>query len=183
MSLKILSVNCRGLHGDDKRINFFKCLKEMNYDIYCLQDTHFTTTLVDNIKKSWKGTWFFSCNSSTKRGVAIIFGKALKIFDVETKTDLENGNYVMVKFNTKIRKSILLCSVYGPNEDNPSFYNKLQENLKSFKCESVILCGDFNLVLNPDLEYENYVGQTINFGARECVKTLMKDENLVDIFS
>lgn len=45
-----------------------------------------------------------------------------------------------------------LAVIYGPNEDNPSFYNMVSEAISNFKNDNVILVGDFNLVLNPDKE-------------------------------
>ena len=53
--LKILSLNCRGLHGNNKRRDLFNYLKDLKYHIYCLQDTHFTKDQEQKIYAQWNG--------------------------------------------------------------------------------------------------------------------------------
>ena len=72
-SLKILSVNCRGLHCKKKRLSVFKYLQSLKHNIYCLQDTHFTHDMYRNIYSEWGSEIYLSNNKSNKRGVAILF--------------------------------------------------------------------------------------------------------------
>lgn len=181
MSLKILSANCQGLGGINKRrdvLNHFKREKCM-YDIYCLQDTHFTSKMQKDVKKMWHGKCFFSFFSSHSRGVAILFNKKFVGTVSREKTD-PGGNYLMLELTVR-GKNFLLCSLYGPNKDTPVFYETLQANIESFNCERVIICGDFNLVLNPELDYFNYK-RTNNCKARQKVLKLIEDNDFVDIF-
>jgi exonuclease III len=46
--VKFLTVNCQGLGNIEKRKDVFPFLKSKNYDIYCLQDTHFTSEIEKN---------------------------------------------------------------------------------------------------------------------------------------
>lgn len=186
MSLKILSVNCNGVRGSknktktkNKRDSVFKYLKEMDYDIYCLQETHFTKDFENTVKEEWDGTWFFSHNTNRSSGVAILFTKAAAFGD-KNYCDVK-GRCLMIEFCTE-KKWYLLCCIYGYNEDKPDFYKNLLEKINEFSCENVIICGDFNLVLNPKLDYENHSNLDRNIRARKEVLTLMKEKNLVDIF-
>ena len=54
--IRIMSYNVQGLQSTEKRIAVFKYIKNKNYDIYCLQDTHFT---VENEKQ------IIDCNSNS----------------------------------------------------------------------------------------------------------------------
>ena len=47
--INILSVNCQGLGNKNKCLDIFSYLKQKNYNIYCLQDTHFTAENENNI--------------------------------------------------------------------------------------------------------------------------------------
>ena len=38
--------------------------------------------------------------------------------------------------------------MYAPNEDNPQFFEDIFNHLEVFKCEEIIVGGDFNLVLD-----------------------------------
>lgn len=102
MSLKILSANCRSLEGHEKRKEVFDYLKEMNYDIYCLQETRFVSDMEKTVKKDWGGDCFFSCSGSGSRGVAILFRKAFAVENIKKDTD---GNYLLLQFTTEEKKS------------------------------------------------------------------------------
>lgn len=56
MSLKILSANCRGLNSVKKRTDVLNHLsKNYKYDVYYLQDTHFTLGMEEGIEEMWGG--------------------------------------------------------------------------------------------------------------------------------
>ena len=49
--LKILSFNVQGLGGIKKQKDVFNYLQNKNFDILCLQDTHFTSDQKNTYKK------------------------------------------------------------------------------------------------------------------------------------
>ena len=75
----------------------------------------------------------------------------------------------------------LLVNVYGPNRDNPEFYEKLSLDIKKLGCTNLILTGDWNLVLDPSKDYENYKSIN-NLKAQEKLINLITDLNLCDIW-
>lgn len=183
MSLKILSANCNGLGGVKKQDSLFRYLKELQFDIYCLQDTRFSPEKENDIEERWGGKCFFSSVSAStaSRGVAILFKENFSGTVSGEKKD-PNGNYLMLEL-TVLEKGFLLCSIYGPNRDDPSFYKNVYKDINKmeFGCERVILCGDFNLVLNTDIDYINYEHEN-NSSARKQVLKLIEDNNLIDVF-
>lgn len=76
---------------------------------------------------------------------------------------------------------VSLAVIYGPNEDNPGFYNMVSEAINNFKNDNIILVGDFNLVLNPDKDYHNYK-HINNAKARDKLLEINSHHNLSDIF-
>ena len=58
--LKILTYNVQGLGGISKRTDIFDVLKNLNFDIYCLQETYFTETEKHLIRHLWNGECLFS---------------------------------------------------------------------------------------------------------------------------
>ena len=94
-------------------------LKDKKPDILCLQDTHWLSTDIKEIKKIWEGECILNGNRSNSRGVAILLGKNFEYKMSEIKSD-EVGN--MISVSLKIDPfSLKLINVYGPNKDSPDF--------------------------------------------------------------
>ena len=66
-----------------------------------------------------------------------------------------HGNYIVANLEI-CEVNIKLVNIYGPNSDSPSFFKKIQEILVSNEQEYIIICGDFNIALNPTLDTYNY---------------------------
>ena len=78
-----------------------------------------------------------------------------------------------------IKKQHILANIYGPNENKPQFYKNLKQKTDEFETENVIICGDWNLVLDPSLDTENC--KTIyNPNARSVVLSLLDNMDYTD---
>ena len=53
------------------------------------------------------------------------------------------------------------------------------QKVVEFENEQVIMCGDWNLVVNADKDYDNYL-HINNPRAREVVVNLLQDDNFKD---
>ena len=49
-------------------------------------------------------------------------------------------------------KHLTLVNICGPNEDSPEFYRKIADITEKFGNETCILCGDFNLVQDHEID-------------------------------
>lgn len=76
---------------------------------------------------------------------------------------------------------VTIINIYGPNSDTPTFYDMVRDVLLDFDNEYIFLCGDFNLVLNPSIDTENYKGIS-NPKARDKLLEIMSDLQLSDYF-
>lgn len=74
---------------------------------------------------------------------------------------------------------VTLISIYGPNIDDPNFYNQLNEVLDEFQTATIIICGDWNLVQNQQLDTKFYVRNN-NVKARAKVDTIKQEYDLCD---
>ena len=178
-SLKILSVNCQGLGDHSKRKDVFNYLRAKNYNIYCLQDTHFTVENEKNIRSLWGFECFFSSFNSNSRGVSVMFNNNFEFKVLKEKKDV-NGNYLVLDLIVDTLK-LTLVSIYAPNTDCPNFFDNIMSIVDDFGNESYVICGDFNLVLHPYIDCCNYL-HVNNPKARDKVLEIIDDRCLIDPF-
>ena len=69
----------------------------------------------------------------------ILSSKFLNNFPVE-------GSFVIADVKTE-GKILTLANIYAPNDDNPTFFKNVLNQLTSFECGEIVLGGDYNLVL------------------------------------
>ena len=80
-----------------------------------------------------------SMNSS--RGVGILISKKIK-HEVRVVISDPDDNFLLL--DTIINdKRLTLGAVYGPNEDDMAFYDRLRQGILTVKNESVIIGGDW----------------------------------------
>ena len=88
---------------------------------------------------------------TNSRGVAILLNNNFEYEVLKDKT----GNFLnlLLKLSSM---TINLITLYVPNNDFPSFFEEIQTLLENESADYNILCGDFNVALNPDLDTCNY---------------------------
>ena len=79
MLLKCASYNVNGLRKTQKRKSIFYFLKQRNYDIIFLQETHSCYNDEKLWQYEWGGKLFFSHGQNNSEGVAILIKQSLKI--------------------------------------------------------------------------------------------------------
>lgn len=99
----------------------------MQYNIICLQDTHFTEENEHMIRNEWGYQCLFNSYKSNSRGVAIFFKNNFE-FKIFKERKEPNGNFIAVEIGVENLK-ITLINLYSPNEDNPFFYNLVSETI------------------------------------------------------
>lgn len=157
----------------------FYHMRSKKFQIYCLQDTHFTDKLEPYIRSEWGGEVIFNSFTSNARGVCILFNNDFEYKVHKVKRDL-GGNSLILDLEIE-GKRVTLINLYGPNEDSPEFYQTLVEGIEDFDNDTRIICGDFNLVQDQDLDTYNYV-HINNPKARDYVLSMKEELNLVDPF-
>lgn len=175
--IKIASVNCQGLHTSSKRQDVLNFYKKQGYSILCLQDTHFTSEIEPFIETQWGYKCIFNSFRSNSRGVCLLFNNNFE-FKIHNEIKDNEGNLLAIDITIEENR-VTIINIYGPNYDSPCFYEEVRDIFLNLDNDYFILCGDFNLALNPVLDTENYINVN-NPKARDKVLELMKDLQLVE---
>ena len=130
-------------------------------------------------KKTGGGDILFSHGSSAARGACILFSRKLHWIINSTTIDTE-GRYVIADIEIKgIR--LIMTNMYAPNDDNPTFFLNLSQKIEDFSNENQIIGGDFNLVLNINMD-KRHGRQTTNFKSQEVLRNWCEQTDLIDIW-
>ena len=130
--------------------------------------------MVSYIQSEWGFNIYLAGFQSNKRGVMILLNQN---FEKEACHALKypNGNYIILEIKIK-DQTITLVNLYGPNVDRPMFYEDIiKQKIKEFDNDNVIIYGDFNLVMDPDLDTENYK-HVNNPKSRIVVKYVLEEQ-------
>jgi len=173
------SVSNRGLADDSKRRDVLKYLRGKKPDIILLQDIHVNHCKVNRFILEWGLQGLVAPGTSLSRGVAILFNNTFE-YKIKEDNRCPLGNYVLANVCI-LEQNVMLGSVYGKHDDDPGFHRNLFLQLGNMGNDEMILERDWNLVINPDLNYKNY-RNTNNKQARLIVLEEMEHLGLVDIW-
>ena len=178
-NIKVLSANCQGLRNHEKRFDVLSYFKEEKVNILCLQDTHLIESDIKALKTIWDGDIYLSGNKTNSRGVAVLLSSDFEHKTISTNIDKE-GNFLNIVLQLSTF-TLNLTTLYGPNQDNARFFEHIQPLLENDSADYNIVCGDFNLVLDPNLDTYNYKHLN-NPNSRKSVLKIMNDNDLCDLF-
>ena len=88
--LNLVTINVQGLRDKHKRLEVFQTLRNENYDVIAIQETHCDSAAEEDWKGEWEGESVWTTYSHDKAGVAFLFNPNLDIKILEKKSD-ENG--------------------------------------------------------------------------------------------
>ena len=174
----ITSLNTRGLREQQSRKELFYWLTQQNTDITCLQETHSTIEDETTWKLQTNGEIYFSHGTSQSRGTCIIVNKK-HIDNVKPVYTDDDGRVCIVQFS-KNDKTFLIVNIYAPNVDDPTFFENVLNIINENEVKEIIICGDFNLVLNPDLDRTDC--NRYKPRAYEVLKKAIEEIELVDLW-
>ena len=180
--IRIGSFNCRGLGNFQKRRDVLNYLKGSGLHILFLQDIHCEANKENRFRNIWGRDILIAGFSNNARGVAILTN-SIDISFSETKLD-NCVNFIITKAKVNNEMDLILANVYGPNTDNPAFYQEVEDICNTIRGDSeipIILAGDFNVALDFALDTENYERHN-NPRSREKLGSTMGYLSLIDVF-
>ncbi|MCG8432288.1 MAG: endonuclease/exonuclease/phosphatase family protein, partial [Candidatus Omnitrophica bacterium] len=134
-----------------------------------------------NTENKWEHEWgykaFFSSHKGNSRGVAILFNNTFS-YDLQGIDTDNEGRIILLKLTINDQK-IAIVNVYGPNTDDPVFYQLLKGKLESLDDMQLILGGDFNVVQDYTIDTSHITGKN-NPKAQEAVLEMKHDLDLYD---
>lgn len=176
--VKFTSWNCRGLNKIAKIKQVMSMITFLQSKIVFLQETHLLSGDIYKIRRRWQGQVFSAPYTTHARGFMILIHKSVPFQIYNVIGDLAD-RYIMVQ-GTLLSENINLINVYGPNEDDPKFYNNLFLTISNLSGHYVI-AGDFNCTLDLSRDRSSGFDNT-HTRSRKTIHHFIKDLNLLDIW-
>ena len=179
IDIKICSLNVRGLRNALKRRCIFNWIRDSDFNLILLQETHSTP----DVERCWCNEWGykieFSHGSSASAGVCILFKPSASFEVLNVDRDIKGRLLcISVKINDVF---FTIVNVYGPNNDEHMFFDNLHSFLGDKGEEPFIIGGDFNTVINPKLDrYPNSIQNHPKCNA--SLQNIITDLELLDIW-
>ena len=181
MSISVLSINSRGIRNDLKRKGVFLFCQGKSADFYFIQETHAEKS--DSL--FWKNQWgkdiWFSYGTNKSAGVAVLKGN-FKGEIIKYLSD-DKGRWIMLLLNTD-NSQFILVNIYATNnkKENINLFLAIEDAingwLSTFPLAKVIWGGDFNTVMNDEIDRF----PTKNKGAANELDNVCNRLNLIDIW-
>ena len=175
-NLRIATLNVRGLGDNLKRKRVFRYMKLNKIDACMLQETHCTGKFESVFSNMWGSKCIFANGTSNARGVAILLNKKLSNNVLEVRRDC-NGRYILCKLQIG-EYTYCITNIYAPNEDTPSFFTDIFNQVRELDCIFQIVGGDFNVVLNPELDRS--MNRIYNGNSRDILLKEIESNNWID---
>ena len=178
MDLRLASLNGRGLRAGSRRSHLFLYLERRGIDICCLQETRFDSNFHEDIlSKDYLS--FSAYFDGRSRGVTWLISRRLDATCALVLSD-PAGRLCVVDVTIK-DKAFRLIGVYGPNacSELPAFFRRIEPYVIPSK--RVILVGDWNAVLDPNLDRGAISAGTNTLDAR-YFREFVQRLDLVDKF-
>ena len=154
-ALKIATLNVRGFRNKKKRKVLLHRFKREKYDVICIQDTHLTASDEYLIKKEWHGDFHFSKGTNKQNGLLTLFNKNT-VSNIDEL--LLSSDRILISQITVEELTLFIINIYGPCnlQEKKKFLETLNNEVtsiyKKFTSDNIIVCGDFNIVINNDLD-------------------------------
>ncbi len=182
-SLNICTFNVRGLGDKTKRNAIFRSIRKNHKCIALLQETHSSVKIESLWRQEFGGTIIFSHGSSGACGVAIFIPRFIKANFTNTLCD-SDGRYVGIDVEINSQNYFLL-NIYAPTKDHAIeqniFLTKITDILKENSEKNIIIGGDFNTPLNPNVDQQT--GRPVTQSVySKMLNEMMKSLELDDIW-
>lgn len=179
MNLNFSTFNVKGLASKEKRLKIFNYLKEKQNTIFFLQKLHCVPDDHDSWKKQWGGDTYISGNSSNSKGLDIFISQNI-IYNKLQYKEIISGRLQLLKLELG-EKILVLINVYGPNNEDVTFLNILEETIIAYNSETLLIGGDFNTIL--DYKTDKLNGKNDKISKRsEKLNKIIENNELFDIW-
>ena len=129
-------------------------------DIICLQETHSTKETEQDFLNSFQFDCGFLNGSCIKGGLLTGFKRTLDYcvhaHDIVSKDCSGSHPQALLVQCTVKQKEMVIANVYVPPTTLPNthteFLTKLTHEWEKFRCPNILCCGDFNMILDPEMD-------------------------------
>ena len=183
--LPLISLNVRGLRDKLKRRCIFNKMYKKCKGLILLQETHSSSDVEQIWQAEFRDDIIFSHGTSQSRGTAILIHNEIEVKIHQQIID-KDGRYIILDIEFDGTR-YTIGNFYAPTRDNEKDQIR---NLEIFKnaiatldSTNIILGGDFNLYLDPDLDKGPYIKDSNdNDNYRNDLTSLLEALDMVDIW-
>lgn len=130
-TLKVVSLNFKGLNISEKRSQVLAMMRNLKAVVVFLQEMHFHTDSTPKLYNHFYPTFYHATNPLSKtKGVSIRLSKRLNWQLTDSLIDAE-GHYVFISESLQGRP-VTLANVYSPNAAQVRFFRKIAQLLAGF---------------------------------------------------
>ncbi len=176
--LQFTSWNVRGLNKLVKLKEVMSRIRQLKAKIVFIQETHLAPEDVIRLRRRWPGWVFSACFNSHSRGVITLIHNSVPFHLISVDED-RFGRYLIIQCEI-LSVRLNLVNLYGPNEDNPSFFRHLFLSLAAL-LGCFIIGGDFNCALQPDIDRSTGIDTSHNQTRKELLQCI-EEFHLIDIW-
>ena len=157
----------------------FTWLRDNKFNIIFLQETHVTNETADFWQNEWGYTAIFSGNNSQSAGIGILFQTNFP-FKLISHKEIIVGRLqtALVEINDQ---QYNLFNIYGPNDDDVLFFNRLNDEINQIHGENIIIGGDFNVALDIKIDKDGGRGDR-KPRQRQKVQEMIEEHDLTDVW-
>jgi len=177
MKLTIYSLNIQGLKNPNRKINLIKLINKFQPTILCLQETNINIItdpkiLIPNY------TVIYNSATTKSSGTAILISNTVSVESHNILLD-SKCQRVVVNFDSQ---QLIIINIHMPHKNIESYnlINIIENDLANSCPSNIILCGDWNYVDNPSMDYKNHNSDRIRI--RRKMETIINRYNLIDTF-
>ena len=160
-TIEVVSLNVNGICAPER---LQKVTSKLIYPpmgksphIVCLQETHLSPNLENQVRNKFQYESFFAHESSKTGGLYIGFNRCLEfVFHAESRFSMallgKTSECLLVHCSVQGRELVIVNAYTHPRvaqQQRVEFWIKVGEEAFKFDCPNVICCGDFNSILDP----------------------------------
>ena len=179
----IYSQNVSGLGNRLKRRTLFRNFHSMSNSIFLLQETHSCQATEKLWLTEWGGQGLFGHGTSSSKGVAFLFPRNFAGKINETYMD-PTGRIIIVNIDIE-KENFTLVNIYSPTQNETQqqiqIIDILETKIGMFRTDNIIIGGDFNLHLNPELDAISFKPSP-NKVYRQNLIAFLESNDLTDIW-
>ncbi len=184
-SLRLMTFNARGLGDKYKRRTVFCWLKKYYAKhIILLQETHTTINTEQLWIKDWNGPIYFSHGTSGSKGVATLLPTKFDRTQILNTFSDSEGRLLSITLCCDDTK-YLVINLYAPTKDHPDKQQTFIESINTFLKEQsglkILIGGDLNIILNPDIDKKGGRKEPQTKNAKKLIE-ICENNNLVDVW-
>ncbi len=186
LRFSLLTLNARGLGKEIKRKKIMAWGRDMESDIFLVQESHSSPATERMWKNQVRSSYFgMSHGTSQARGVFTLIRPGLNVTILDESSD-EEGRFLWTECEIQ-GQHIGIANVYAPNstKEQLDFYKNLCNFIRQKRKRNIriIVAGDLNVALERKDRYPETTADTQQtYLVRDMVKQIMQEGNLVDIW-